>query len=513
MIIRDNSSGSNASTVLCEDAGKYFYRKYASGYDGEKLYQQAQWMERFKNMIPLAEIIRCKKEENFCYYDMPYDSSTVSLFEYIHSVSRECAWECIQKVTDCLEHSIYQVHKRNADKDSIDRYISLKVETNIEKIMTAQYFRRLMQYEEIVINGICVKNLPYYLKFLERKRLREIFSADVYAEIHGDLTIENIICRPGWNGGEYQFYLIDPNTGNIHDSPNLDYGKLLQSMHGGYECLMTAENIQADRNNINFTYVKSEAYHDLYIVFDQFLSRRFSEECVRSIYYHEMIHWLRLMPYKMEKDEKRALLFYTGMLLVMNDVVKRFERGGQMKRKLALFDLDGTLFDTGRVNFYSYNHALHSFGLKMEWDFLQAYSGRHYKEFLPLIMGTDEHVEEVHRLKQLFYRRYIKEAVVNRHLFEMISCMEHEYYLAVVTSASRINCEQLLEYFGKREQFQRLFAQEDVCRQKPDPEGFLKAMSYFGISGKDTVIFEDSDAGIRAGERSGATVFVVRGFA
>ena len=54
---------------------------------------------------------------------------------------------------------------------------------------------------------------------------------------------------------------------------------------------------------------------------------------------------------------------------------------------------------------------------------------------------------------------------------------------------------------------------EDVKKKKPDPEGFCKAMDYYQILKEDTIIFEDSDVGIEAAEKSGATVFVVRGFA
>lgn len=46
--------------------------------------------------------------------------------------------------------------------------------------------------------------------------------------------------------------LIDPNTGNIHESPLLDYAKLLQSIHGGYEFLMSVKNVSVEDNNINF---------------------------------------------------------------------------------------------------------------------------------------------------------------------------------------------------------------------------------------------------------------------
>ena len=55
------------------------------------------------------------------------------------------------------------------------------------------------------------------------------------------------------------------------------------------------------------------------------MREHFAKERVKSIYYHEIIHWLRLMPYKIEKNGKRVLLFYAGMLMVMNDVINNFE--------------------------------------------------------------------------------------------------------------------------------------------------------------------------------------------
>ena len=39
------------------------------------------------------------------------------------------------------------------------------------------------------------------------------------------------------------------------------------------------------------------------------------EMCIR-----DSIHWLRLMPYKLNKDRKRAAMFYAGLVMVANDV-------------------------------------------------------------------------------------------------------------------------------------------------------------------------------------------------
>ena len=324
LIIRDYSAGSNATTMLCMNNGKNFFRKYAFGADGDKLYQQIEWLQRFKVIIPLPDIMQYQKKDNFCYYDMPYDSQAVGLFDYAHSMPKENAWKFIKKATECLENSLYKVNQRPADKATIDEYIKSKVNKNLDKIMNAKYLKRLMEYDEIIINGRSFHNLPYYLPYLSEEHLYDIFKNDTYSEIHGDLTIENIICTRNADGDD-DFYIIDPNTGNVHDSSNLDYGKLLQSIHGGYEFLMATKNVSIEKNHINFVFTKSESYTYLYSMLDEYMREHFTQERVKSIYYHEIIHWLRLMPYKIEKNGKRVLLFYAGMLMVMNDVINNFE--------------------------------------------------------------------------------------------------------------------------------------------------------------------------------------------
>ena len=137
LIIRDYSAGSNATTMLCMNNGKNFFRKYAFGADGDKLYQQIEWLQRFKDIIPLPDIMQYQKQDTFCYYDMPYDSQAVGLFDYAHSMPKENAWKFIKKATECLENSLYKVNQRPADKATIDEYTRSKVNKNLDKIMNA----------------------------------------------------------------------------------------------------------------------------------------------------------------------------------------------------------------------------------------------------------------------------------------------------------------------------------------------------------------------------------------
>lgn len=322
-IIRDYSAGSNATTMLCVDNRGTFFRKYAFGKDGVKLAEQVKWIEFYKDILPLPDILKSESNDFYCYYDMPYDSAAVGMFEYAHSMPVEKSMAILKHVFDKLEDSLYKASVCEASTEDIDSYISEKVVKNIEKIASARRLKSLCEYDTAVINGKEYRNLKFYEKMLSRDNLRKIFKDDVISPIHGDLTIENIVCVRK-NDGEDDFYLIDPNTGNILDSPNLDYGKMLQSLHGGYEFLMSVRDVKVTDNNIDFLFTKSAVYESLYEETDKYLKSHFSPERVKSIYYHEIVHWLRLMPYKIDKDYHTAPAFYAGLLMILDDVYKKY---------------------------------------------------------------------------------------------------------------------------------------------------------------------------------------------
>lgn len=328
-IIRDLSAGSNATTMLCMEDDKMFYRKYAFE-DKDKLYDQIVWIETNKKLgLPLPNILRQEKTDKYCYYDMPYNPNAMVLFEYSHSMPYENGWNIMKKALEKLNETVYTQNVRKADKETIYKYVDSKVTSNIDKIFESKIIRKLSKYDEIFINGRAYKNLSYYLKYLSKDYLYNIFKNDVYSDLHGDLTIENIVCVR--NTAEDDFYIIDPNTGNVHDSANLDYGKLLQSIHGGYEFMMKTYDVSLEENKINFLFTKSHTYVYFYEKLNEYMSSQFSREQVKSIYFHEIIHWLRLMPYKIRKDSDRVLIFYSGLLMVLNDVIEMYGDDNEKK--------------------------------------------------------------------------------------------------------------------------------------------------------------------------------------
>lgn len=121
-------------------------------------------------------------------------------------------------------------------------------------------------------------------------------------------------------------------------------------------------------------------------------------------------------------------------------------------------------------------------------------------------------MKRIHDYKKIAYEKYLSYAVKNETLFSVIECLHGKYTVALVTTASRKNTEDILMAFGVLEQFDFILTQEDVSETKPSLECFMLAMKKAGSTPENTIIFEDSDTGLKAAELSGAKYVKVYGY-
>lgn len=182
--------------------------------------------------------------------------------------------------------------------------------------------------------------------------------------------------------------------------------------------------------------------------------------------------------------------------------------------KLAIFDMDGTLFNTNDINYYAYKEALNKYNIDLDYEYYCNYcNGRHYKIFIsPLVNNDVTKIEDIHNIKKTAYSKYLNKVKINEHLFSIIDKIKSEYKIALVTTASKKNVYEILEYTGKLNLFDLILTSEDVTKQKPDPEGFILAMNKYNVNPRECMIFEDSNVGIEAANKTNASVFKIEKF-
>lgn len=186
--------------------------------------------------------------------------------------------------------------------------------------------------------------------------------------------------------------------------------------------------------------------------------------------------------------------------------------------KLAAVDLDGTLIDTSLVNSGAYRFALREKGLDVTDEFfMKNCFGRYYQDFIPALLGNNaspEDIEYIHERKKEFYSSCIPLGRRNNALVDILTALRStgEWYTALVTTGSDRNAREILKAFDCEKLFDLILTSADVKKNKPDPEGYLKAMKHFGVEPENTLIFEDSSTGIAAAEASGAKILRIEKF-
>jgi hypothetical protein len=268
-----------------------------------KLHEQARWLRRHRGDLPLADIIAERQDCAQYRYDMPYLASAHDLYEMVHVMPIEASRQILGEVIDHVDRW-HQAHIVGlCDKSAVDAYVERKVITNAA---AALEFARLQLPERYAINHEAYA-LSEWSRLLDgdwvASQLRERWTGS----IHGDLTIENIIVcperRPGW-------YLIDPNPTNLFDTPLIDWAKLMQSLNLGYEALDRGPPARLEDDAIHLMFSRSRTYAELHDELDRLLKARLGDGAYREVVFHELVNYLRLIPYKMRNQPAKAMTFF-----------------------------------------------------------------------------------------------------------------------------------------------------------------------------------------------------------
>lgn len=311
--------GSDALTVMVQLQDQLCIRKYASGAAADKLEAQCAWLERHSNRLPTVRIRERARSGPRFFYDMEYSATSRDLFDAIHIYGVDQSWGVLSDVLETMDGFHRGTAQGDASEACTARYAAEKVSANLRAIKAAapEFFER----QAVSVNGQAF-DLPLLDRFAADDFVPRRLARRGTATIHGDLTIENILTDPARPAG---WFLIDPNAGNVFESPLLDYAKILQSLHLGYESLNRDLSCSFDGHALDFPNTRSAQYATLYDRTSQWLRDRFGEDGLREARLHEIVHYFRLTPYKFRKGRKPGLVFLGCLCLLVQQYQDDYE--------------------------------------------------------------------------------------------------------------------------------------------------------------------------------------------
>ena len=313
IIVRLFNGGSDAITALIEVNETLVIRKFAVGSAAIKLKDQSNWLKSHQNDdIPLVEIIGDQQGSFYYKYDMPLVASANDFYDVIHTLHVDQSKTLLVSVVKHISAFHQSTDLAMAPSEMGEVYLTEKAINNALVIL--DFAHDLLPAQDYRINGNkyhlsdwdCLKDINWLTS--QVKQLQT-------STIHGDLTIENIIVAPE---NKPDFYIIDPNPNNIFNTPLIDLSKLMQSLHLGYEGLNRGGKFSSiSENKIDLILSRSHAYSALHDHLKELIISQYGIDTLREVYFHELINYLRLTPYKIRKDPSMGLTFFacTSILL------------------------------------------------------------------------------------------------------------------------------------------------------------------------------------------------------
>jgi len=176
------------------------------------------------------------------------------------------------------------------------------------------------------------------------------------------------------------------------------------------------------------------------------------------------------------------------------------------------WDLDGTIANTElEAHLPAFNYAFNDLGIDWNWDtnkyiqLLRINGGKNRIAFYAKTNNVDfseDLILKIHEKKQFYYLEIIKRNCVNfkTGVFRLINELYRKKVRQfIVTSSSRNQVDLLVEYlFNGFNPFEFIISSEDVELKKPNPLPYLKAIKLSGIKKNNSIVFEDSNPGLKS---------------
>lgn len=175
----------------------------------------------------------------------------------------------------------------------------------------------------------------------------------------------------------------------------------------------------------------------------------------------------------------------------------------------VLWDLDGTLVDSGEYHWQSWRDVMAAEGIPLtHQQFLDGF-GQRNDRILRQLLGADadpDRIERIADLKEREYRRLAREGGLTAlpgAADWLVRLHADGWRQAIATSAPLANAQVMLAALAIDHLFDAIVPAEEVTAGKPNPEVFLKAAEKLGAPPSRCIVVEDAAAGIEAARRAG----------
>lgn len=183
--------------------------------------------------------------------------------------------------------------------------------------------------------------------------------------------------------------------------------------------------------------------------------------------------------------------------------------------RLIMFDMDGTLIDSGFAITNTINYVRVNLGFeKLEKDYILEKVNDPSINSAEFFYGTKEFTPLQTKLFEEYYNQHcLSDLVVYDGIAKLIDDLKNDFTLAVATNANSQYAHKMLNHVGLGHHFKTILGYDSVRNPKPHPEMVHKILDIHNISNVNAQLIGDSHKDIMAATKAGVdSVLVNWGF-
>jgi HAD superfamily hydrolase (TIGR01549 family) len=162
-------------------------------------------------------------------------------------------------------------------------------------------------------------------------------------------------------------------------------------------------------------------------------------------------------------------------------------------KKAIIYDLDGTIIVTIKLNEDAWIYAANKLNLKINKKFLDYQRGIGNLEAALYVLGENsDKLDEFINIKKEYFYSHLHKINIFKDFLEAKGKLEKNYNLAICTSSSSRLVNLLKKQLSIFNDFKVFVSRDDTFLGKPNPEPLLKTISFLNLEIKDCIYVGDA---------------------
>lgn len=173
-----------------------------------------------------------------------------------------------------------------------------------------------------------------------------------------------------------------------------------------------------------------------------------------------------------------------------------------------IFDMDGTLIDSGQLHEVAWTETLNKFAIPIDRPLMRSLAGVPTKGTIEILLKhfdckVEASLDGMNDFKEAVVRDKINDYVKPTALLQLAERYYGKKPMSVGTGAYTDEAKSIIEQCQISYLIDHVVGADLVAAPKPAPDTFLRCAELMGVAPEHCVVFEDAKLGLEAARRAG----------